>query len=80
MSETMTSFVMHGIGKVGVMEKPIPRPGSNDAIIRTTAALMGVSDKIYRTSKKRSEDERQVQKTLSTMVRITTQELKRKMS
>ena len=44
MSEMMKCFVMHGIGKVGVIEKPIPRPGPNDAIIRTTAALICTSD------------------------------------
>ena len=44
MPEMMKCFVMHGIGKVGVMEKPVPRPGPNDAIIRTTAALICTSD------------------------------------
>ena len=44
MSEMMKCFVMHGIGKVGVMEKPVPRPGPGDAIIRTTAALICTSD------------------------------------
>ena len=44
MAQTMKCFVMHGIGKVGVMEKPIPRPGPSDAIIRTTAALICTSD------------------------------------
>ena len=44
MSDMMKCFVMHGIGKVGVMEKPIPRPGPNDAIIRTTATLICTSD------------------------------------
>lgn len=41
---TMKAFVMHRIGKVGVIEKPIPRPGPHDAIIRTTAALICTSD------------------------------------
>jgi threonine dehydrogenase-like Zn-dependent dehydrogenase len=40
----MKAFVMHGIGEVGVIEKPIPRPGPNDAVIRTTAALICTSD------------------------------------
>ncbi len=40
MSEMMKCFVMHGIGKVGVMEKPVPRPGPSDAIIRTTVTLI----------------------------------------
>ncbi len=44
MSEMMKCFVMHGIGKVGVMEKPVPRAGPSDAIIRTTAALICTSD------------------------------------
>ena len=44
MSEMMKAFVMHAIGQIGVIEKPIPRPGPNDAIIRTTAALICTSD------------------------------------
>ncbi len=44
MPEMMKCFVMHSIGKVGVMEKPVPRPGPIDAIIRTTAALICTSD------------------------------------
>lgn len=41
----MKAFVMHGIGKVGFMEKPEPAdPGPNDAIIKTTAALVCTSD------------------------------------
>ncbi len=44
-SKTMTAFVMHGIGKVGFMEKPIPdNPGPNDAIVKTTNALICTSD------------------------------------
>ena len=44
MPATMKAFVMHGIGEVGIIEKPIPRAGPNDAIIRTTAALICTSD------------------------------------
>ncbi|WP_254510232.1 NAD(P)-dependent alcohol dehydrogenase [Anatilimnocola floriformis] len=44
MSEKMKCFAMHGIGKVGMLEKPIPRAGPNDAIIRTTVALICTSD------------------------------------
>ena len=44
MSMTMNCFVMPGIGKVGMVEKPIPRVGPNDAIVRTTAALICTSD------------------------------------
>jgi isopropanol dehydrogenase (NADP+) len=40
----MRAFVMKGIGKVGVMDKPIPEPGPNDAIVKTTAALICTSD------------------------------------
>ncbi|HSC58240.1 MAG TPA: NAD(P)-dependent alcohol dehydrogenase [Gemmatimonadales bacterium] len=42
---TMKAFVMHGIGRVGFMEKPVPAdPGPDDAIIRTTHALICTSD------------------------------------
>jgi threonine dehydrogenase-like Zn-dependent dehydrogenase len=44
MAETMQAFVMHGIGKVGFMEKPVPDPGPTDAIIKTTKALICTSD------------------------------------
>jgi threonine dehydrogenase-like Zn-dependent dehydrogenase len=44
MASTMKAFVMHGIGEVGIIDKPVPRPGPNDAIIRTTAALICTSD------------------------------------
>jgi threonine dehydrogenase-like Zn-dependent dehydrogenase len=41
----MGAFVMHGIGKVGFMEKPVPKaPGPADAIIKTTSALVCTSD------------------------------------
>lgn len=40
----MQAFVMHGIGSVGLMEKPIPKPGPNDAVVRTTMALICTSD------------------------------------
>jgi threonine dehydrogenase-like Zn-dependent dehydrogenase len=41
----MKAFVMKGIGKVGLMEKPAPQdPGPNDAIIKTTRALICTSD------------------------------------
>lgn len=40
----MTTFVMRRIGDVGVMEKPIPEAGPNDAIVKTTAALVCTSD------------------------------------
>ncbi|MCS5695036.1 NAD(P)-dependent alcohol dehydrogenase [Desulfofundulus thermocisternus] len=45
MAKTMKAFVMHGIGRVGLMEKQVPQdPGPNDAIIKTTAALICTSD------------------------------------
>lgn len=40
----MKAFVMKEIGKVGFMDKPIPEPGPNDAIIKSTAALVCTSD------------------------------------
>ncbi|HKY31105.1 MAG TPA: NAD(P)-dependent alcohol dehydrogenase [Candidatus Polarisedimenticolia bacterium] len=40
----MRAFVMKGLGKVGFMEKPIPEPGPNDAVIKTTKALVCTSD------------------------------------
>ena len=40
----MKAFVMHQIGSVGVIDKPIPAIGPNDALIRTTAALICTSD------------------------------------
>jgi threonine dehydrogenase-like Zn-dependent dehydrogenase len=43
--ETMKAFVMKSIGKVGFMDKPAPQgPGPNDAIIKTTRALICTSD------------------------------------
>jgi threonine dehydrogenase-like Zn-dependent dehydrogenase len=44
MTAMMKAFVMKGIGEVGLMNKPIPEPGPNDAVIRTTAALICTSD------------------------------------
>jgi len=40
----MRAFVMRKIGEVAVMDKPIPEPGPNDAVIRTTAATICTSD------------------------------------
>lgn len=40
----MKAFVMKGIGQVGFLDKPIPQPGPDDAIIKTTAALICTSD------------------------------------
>src|SRR5207244_13291981 len=40
----MHAFVMGGLEQVGFMQKPIPRPGPLDAIVRTTRALICTSD------------------------------------
>ena len=40
----MKAFVMKQIGQVGFMDKPIPEPGPNDAVIRTSKALICTSD------------------------------------
>jgi threonine dehydrogenase-like Zn-dependent dehydrogenase len=40
----MKAFVMKEIGRVGFMEKPVPVPGPNDAVVRTTRALICTSD------------------------------------
>jgi isopropanol dehydrogenase (NADP+) len=41
---TMRAFVMREIGKVTLVDKPIPEIGPNDALVRTTAALICTSD------------------------------------
>lgn len=40
----MQAFVMQSLDHVGFSEKPIPHPGPNDAIIKTTKALICTSD------------------------------------
>lgn len=40
----MKAFVMHEIGRVGFMDKPTPDVGPNDAVVRTTRALICTSD------------------------------------
>ncbi len=40
----MKAFVMRGLEKVGFMDKPIPKPGPDDVIVRTTRALICTSD------------------------------------
>jgi threonine dehydrogenase-like Zn-dependent dehydrogenase len=44
MPELMKTFTMLEVGKTGVVEKPIPTPGPNEALVRTTAALICTSD------------------------------------
>ncbi|HTZ56194.1 MAG TPA: NAD(P)-dependent alcohol dehydrogenase [Candidatus Acidoferrum sp.] len=41
---TMTAFCMLGLERTGFLEKPVPQPGPNDAIIKTTHALICTSD------------------------------------
>lgn len=40
----MHAFVMKALGEVGFMDKPIPTPGPDDAIVKTTRALICTSD------------------------------------
>jgi len=40
----MKAFVLRKVGEVGVIEKPIPEPGPNDAVVRTTTAMVCTSD------------------------------------
>ncbi len=40
----MQAFVMKALGQVGFMDKPIPTPGPDDAIVKTTRALICTSD------------------------------------
>jgi threonine dehydrogenase-like Zn-dependent dehydrogenase len=44
MSDTMKAFVMEAVGKVAVVDKPVPEPGPDEAIVRTTHALVCTSD------------------------------------
>jgi isopropanol dehydrogenase (NADP+) len=44
MARTMKAFVMKRIGEVGFMEKPVPEPGPNDAVVKTTTAMVCTSD------------------------------------
>ncbi len=44
LGESMKTFVMRAVGQVGVIDKPVPEPGPDDAIVRTTAALICTSD------------------------------------
>ena len=43
-TKTMKAFAMLELGKTGFVQKPIPTPGPNDAIVRTTHALICTSD------------------------------------
>ncbi|MGY1709263.1 NAD(P)-dependent alcohol dehydrogenase [Geodermatophilus sp. SYSU D00758] len=44
MTGTMQAFVIAAVGRTAVVEKPIPRPGPEEAVVRTTAALVCTSD------------------------------------
>jgi len=44
MSSMMRALVFKEIGKTAVIEKPIPEPGPEEAVVRTTAALICTSD------------------------------------
>src|SRR5215813_13399401 len=40
----MRALAFLEIGKVGLIDKPVPEPGPNDAVIKTTASLICTSD------------------------------------
>ena len=44
MAETMRAFVIKDVGATAVVEKPIPLPGAEEAVVRTTTALICTSD------------------------------------
>ena len=48
MVRMLKAFVMKRVGEVGTMEKAVPEPGPNDALVKTTAA-----DHLHRTMPRR---------------------------
>ncbi len=44
MASLMQAFVMQGIGRTEFVDKPIPEPGPNGAVVKTTRALVCTSD------------------------------------
>ncbi len=40
----MKTFVMKGLDRVAFIDKPVPQPGPNDAVMKTTQALICTSD------------------------------------
>jgi len=44
MAATMRAFVMKGLDQVGFADKPVPEPGPNDAVVKTTRALVSAWD------------------------------------
>jgi len=43
-ADSMRAFVIRNVGEVGIVDKPIPEPGPEEAVVRTTAALVCTSD------------------------------------
>ena len=44
MADRMRAFVIKGVGSVDVVEKPIPEPGPEESVVKTTGALICTSD------------------------------------
>src|SRR6185437_14690325 len=44
MTDSMRAFVIKKVGETGLVEKPVPGPGPEEAVVRTTAALICTSD------------------------------------
>ncbi len=44
MTDTMRAFVIKKVGETGMVDKPVPDPGPEEAVVRTTAALICTSD------------------------------------
>lgn len=40
----MKAYAMLSVGRTGFVEKPLPQIGPNDALVRTTAALVCTTD------------------------------------
>ena len=43
-SVSMKAFVMKSLDTIGFVDKPVPKPGPNDVVIKTTAALICTAD------------------------------------
>ena len=43
-TDTMKAFVFKQVGEVDVVNKPIPEPGPNEAVVRTTTAMVCTTD------------------------------------
>ena len=44
MAETMKVLAFLGVGKAGVIEKPIPEPVPRDAVVKATSSMVCTSD------------------------------------